>query len=131
MSIRELIQAVKLNTTDSMPLRAGSVGGFARLFAVLGVTSIVAACSTVNETTRAAAYADGCMAERADIVDAADWDGVQPNKITIVNGDIRPMVMSLEENETKLIQHMEDFGWPASEMIKKKRLRIQRINPNK
>jgi len=39
------------------------------------------------------------------------------------------LVMTLEENEEKLIKHMEDFGWAAKELIKKGNLHIERINP--
>ena len=39
------------------------------------------------------------------------------------------LVMTLEEREDRLIQHMEEFGWPASKLIKKGLLKIQRINP--
>lgn len=39
------------------------------------------------------------------------------------------LIMSLEEREERLIQHMEDFGWPAKELIKKGNLKIQRMNP--
>lgn len=39
------------------------------------------------------------------------------------------IVLSLEEREEKLIQHMKDFGWPAEELIKKGKLKIVRINP--
>jgi len=39
------------------------------------------------------------------------------------------LIMTLEEREEKLIQHMEDFGWPANELIKKGNLKIMRINP--
>jgi len=39
------------------------------------------------------------------------------------------LIMTLEEKEEKLIQHMEDFGWPADELIKKGNLKIMRINP--
>jgi len=39
------------------------------------------------------------------------------------------LVMTLEENEGKLIQHMEDFGWPAKDLVKKGKLKIQRMNP--
>lgn len=37
--------------------------------------------------------------------------------------------MSFEENEEKLIKHMEDFGWKGKELIKKGKLKIQRMNP--
>lgn len=39
------------------------------------------------------------------------------------------IILSLEEREEKLIQHMKDFGWPAEELIKKGKLKIVRINP--
>jgi len=39
------------------------------------------------------------------------------------------LVMTLEEREDKLIQHMEEFGWPAKELVKKGLLKIQRMNP--
>jgi circadian clock protein KaiC len=39
------------------------------------------------------------------------------------------LYMTLEESEDKLIQHMEDFGWPANELVKKGKLKIFRINP--
>lgn len=37
--------------------------------------------------------------------------------------------MTLEEREDRLISHMEDFGWPIKELIKKNMLKIIRINP--
>lgn len=37
--------------------------------------------------------------------------------------------MSFEENETRLIEHMEGFGWNARELIKKGTLKLQRMNP--
>tara|TARA_Y100000310_G_scaffold340367_1_gene435859 strand:- start:511 stop:1881 length:1371 start_codon:yes stop_codon:yes gene_type:complete len=39
------------------------------------------------------------------------------------------LYMTFEESEEDLVQHMEDFGWPARELIKKGRLKIQRFNP--
>lgn len=95
MKIRNLIQPKKLKTLRSM---------LGRLFAVVSVTSIIAACTTVNETSHADSYQKGCMAERADIVDAANWDNVQSNRVTIINGEIRPMVSHYEENRPYIIQ---------------------------
>ncbi len=37
--------------------------------------------------------------------------------------------LSFEESEEKLMKHMQQFGWNASEMIKKKRLMILKLNP--
>jgi circadian clock protein KaiC len=37
--------------------------------------------------------------------------------------------MSFEENETRLIDHMEGFGWNPRELIKKGKLKLQRMNP--
>ena len=37
--------------------------------------------------------------------------------------------MSFEESEKRLIEHMDEFGWNPSELIKKGKLRIQRMNP--
>ncbi len=39
------------------------------------------------------------------------------------------LYMTLEESEDKLVQHMEDFGWNASELVKKGKLKIFRMNP--
>ncbi|MEI6731382.1 MAG: ATPase domain-containing protein [archaeon] len=39
------------------------------------------------------------------------------------------LYMSLEESEEKLTQHMKDFGWPADELIAKKKLKLLRLNP--
>jgi circadian clock protein KaiC len=39
------------------------------------------------------------------------------------------LYMSFEENENRLIEHMEDFGWSPKEHIKKGLLKIQRFNP--
>jgi KaiC/GvpD/RAD55 family RecA-like ATPase len=39
------------------------------------------------------------------------------------------LVMSFEESEDRLIQHMEDFGWNPHDLIKKGTLKIQRFNP--
>ena len=39
------------------------------------------------------------------------------------------LYLTLEENEEKLIAHMEDFGWNPRELIKKKNLNLLRINP--
>jgi len=37
--------------------------------------------------------------------------------------------MTFEEREDRLIEHMENFGWDAKEMIKKGKLKIVRMNP--
>jgi len=37
--------------------------------------------------------------------------------------------MSFEESESKLKQHMKDFGWDAEKLINSDRLRIQRTSP--
>ena len=37
--------------------------------------------------------------------------------------------MSFEESEERLIQHMNEFGWDAQDLIKKGKLKIQRMNP--
>jgi KaiC/GvpD/RAD55 family RecA-like ATPase len=37
--------------------------------------------------------------------------------------------MSFEESEDRLIKHMEDFGWNPKDLIKKGKLKIQRMNP--
>lgn len=39
------------------------------------------------------------------------------------------LYMTLEESEDRLVQHMEDFGWNASELVKKGNLKIFRMNP--
>jgi KaiC/GvpD/RAD55 family RecA-like ATPase len=39
------------------------------------------------------------------------------------------LYMTLEESEDKLLQHMEDFGWNARELVKKGKLKLLRINP--
>ncbi|MEK6896028.1 MAG: ATPase domain-containing protein [Nanoarchaeota archaeon] len=37
--------------------------------------------------------------------------------------------MSFEESEERLIEHMEEFGWNPRELIKKGKLKLQRMNP--
>jgi KaiC/GvpD/RAD55 family RecA-like ATPase len=37
--------------------------------------------------------------------------------------------MSFEESEDRLIQHMEEFGWPAKKYIKKGLLKVKRYSP--
>ena len=37
--------------------------------------------------------------------------------------------MSFEESEDRLIEHMEEFGWSPRELIKKGKLKLQRMNP--
>ncbi|MBT4376385.1 AAA family ATPase [archaeon] len=39
------------------------------------------------------------------------------------------LYMTLEEREDRLLRHMEDFGWPAKKLVKKKKLKIIRMNP--
>jgi|APSaa5957512622_1039677.scaffolds.fasta_scaffold15908_3 KaiC/GvpD/RAD55 family RecA-like ATPase/hemerythrin-like domain-containing protein len=39
------------------------------------------------------------------------------------------LYMTLEEREDRLIQHMEDFNWPAKELVKKGKIKIVRMNP--
>jgi len=39
------------------------------------------------------------------------------------------LYMTFEESEQDLIDHMESFGWPARDLIKKGNLKIQRFNP--
>ena len=104
MQILNLIQVVRQKSTELPEGLNALRNNGVRLFGVLSVATLATACTTVNETSSASAYTDGCMAERADIVDAVDWENVQPNKITIVNGEIRPMVLYLEENRPYLIQ---------------------------
>lgn len=38
------------------------------------------------------------------------------------------LYMSFEEPEDRLISHMESFGWPASEYVKKGQLRVERFD---
>ncbi|PCI41394.1 MAG: hypothetical protein COB46_03840 [Rhodospirillaceae bacterium] len=100
MQFSDLIQAVKQNPEGFKAFKNNAV----RLMGVLGVSVLVSACATVTQSSKSDAYTEGCMAERADIVDAMDWDAVQPNHMTIVNGEIRPMVLYLEENRPYQIQ---------------------------
>jgi len=37
--------------------------------------------------------------------------------------------MSFEESEDRLTEHMEEFGWNPQELIKKGKLKLQRMNP--
>lgn len=37
--------------------------------------------------------------------------------------------MSFEENESKLKEHMKDFGWDAEKLVKSGKLKIQRLSP--
>jgi KaiC/GvpD/RAD55 family RecA-like ATPase len=39
------------------------------------------------------------------------------------------LYMTFEENEERLVNHMEDFGWKPKELIKKGKLQVTRINP--
>jgi len=39
------------------------------------------------------------------------------------------LYITLEEREDRLLQHMEDFGWPARKFMKNKKLKIWRMNP--
>jgi len=41
----------------------------------------------------------------------------------------RCIYLTFEENEERLIQHMEDFGWNPRELIKKGKLKVLRMNP--
>jgi len=41
----------------------------------------------------------------------------------------RCLYMTLEENDERLIQHMEGFGWDPRSLIKKGKLKIMRMNP--
>jgi len=45
------------------------------------------------------------------------------------NKEKKCLYMSFEENEEKLIKHMEDFAWNPRELIKRGNLRIFRTNP--
>lgn len=92
MPICAPIQVLKLTV---MRLRA-CVGGSVRVTLMVGLAAFVGACTT-SPTGKPSMFVGGCLADRADIVEAANWDGVQPNKITIVNGEIRPMVMYMEQ----------------------------------
>ncbi len=49
--------------------------------------------------------------------------------INKANEGKRCLYMTLEENEEKLIQHMEGFGWNPRELIKKGKLKLMRMNP--
>jgi KaiC/GvpD/RAD55 family RecA-like ATPase len=39
------------------------------------------------------------------------------------------LYLTLEENEDRLLNHMEDFGWNPKDLIKKNKLKILRLNP--
>jgi len=86
----------------AMRLRA-CVGGPVRLAAFAGAAALLGACTT-SPTGNASMFVGGCLADRADIVEAANWDGVQPNKILIVNGEIRPMVMYMEQGRPYIFE---------------------------
>jgi hypothetical protein len=43
-------------------------------------------------------FDSACAADQSDVVDGIDWSEVQPYRLHIINGDYRPMVMSLEQN---------------------------------
>ena len=75
-----------------------------RVFSVTGVMIFAAACSTVSSVSDQTLFSNGCMAERADIVEAVDWTEVQPHDMRIVNGEIRPMVLYLEENRPYILR---------------------------
>jgi len=49
-------------------------------------------------------FVGGCLADRTDIVEAANWDGVQPYHLKFINGDIRPMVMDLEQDRPYILE---------------------------
>lgn len=99
MPIRAPIQ-VFMQT--AMRLRA-CVGGSVRVIGVAGLAAFAGACTTTT-TGEPSMFVGGCLADRTDIVEAANWDGVQPNKITVVNGDIRPMVMYMEQGRPYIFE---------------------------
>jgi hemerythrin-like metal-binding protein len=39
------------------------------------------------------------------------------------------LYLTLEENEERLVSHMQDFGWNGKDLIKKGKLKILRVNP--
>ena len=73
------------------------MGAAVRVIGVVGLAALAGACTT-SMTGKPSMFIGGCLPDRADIIDAANWDGVQPNKITVVNGEIRPMVMYMEQD---------------------------------
>jgi len=80
----------------------GSV--LARVCLWLAAATLLQACSTAGPANDGSLFNNRCMAERADIVQAANWDNVQPHHVRIINGEIRPMVLYLEENRPYILK---------------------------
>jgi hypothetical protein len=48
-------------------------------------------------------FIDECLANRANMDKDIDWAAVQPYRLRIVEGDFRPMIMSLEQNRPYIL----------------------------
>ena len=51
-----------------------------------------------STNARPSTFITECLANRADMQKDIDWAAVQPYRMRVVNGDFRPMIMSLEQN---------------------------------
>lgn len=66
---------------------------------VLGVALSLALSGCMTSTNaKPSVFITECMADRADIVEQVDWSTVQPYRLRIVDGNYRPMVMSVEQD---------------------------------
>jgi len=67
------------------------------LVAVLGLS----ACAMDSHTPQA--LLQGCMPDRLDFVENVEWQGIVPNRIRIIDGNYRPMVMYLEKDRPYIL----------------------------
>ena len=62
----------------------------------------LSACMT-STNARPSTFINECLANRADMQKDIDWAAVQPYRVRVVNGDFRPMIMSLEQNRPYIL----------------------------
>ncbi|MBL4614246.1 MAG: hypothetical protein JKY27_05145 [Magnetovibrio sp.] len=68
---------------------------------VLAVALGVSGCTMTSSAPTA--FMQDCLSDRLDIVENATWDGVQPRRIRIIDGNYRPMVMYFEKDRPYIL----------------------------
>ena len=77
-------------------------GRVASVGAALVLSATLSGCMTSNDSDPSV-FITECLTNRADIVEAADWTAVQTTRMRIVDGNFRPMVMTVEQNRPYIL----------------------------
>lgn len=82
-----------LSILQNSPIRVG---------VALVLCTTLSGCMT-STSALPTSFIDECLANRANMDQNIDWSLVQPYRMRVVNGDFRPMIMSMEQNRPYIL----------------------------